>query len=536
MAFVNDYTALLAYLDSNSLRWNGMTDVGTSVVVTYSFVETANLPDPVDSAFDVSAYWSFSDVQRGYFRDVLAQYEAIAGVIFVEVTGEAMINVRGADVRGVGGWASMAQSTESYTSRGGFVNGVKNMEPGRYGYQLNLHELGHAMGLEHPHAEDTATLDPVLDTQDNSVMTYQIKSPYATDLAPFDKLAIAHLYGAVDQVAGWVVTLEDDGRISMRGSERGETMIAADRDTRVAAGDGDDMVFGREWNDTLIGGAGDDALSGSAGDDMLLGGAGNDEMLGGSGGDKLFGGIGNDQIDGAQDDDMIFGGAGHDVLMGGSGADLLRGGVGNDEMHGGAQADTLFGNDGDDTLFGDGSNDILVGGKGNDSIDGGGQSDLIFGGAGEDTLLGGIDGNDTIFGGAGADVIDGGAGWDEIYGDAGSDWLSGGSGGSDTLYGGAGNDTLVTVSGNDVLWGGDGADIFVFEPTIGYATVRVEDFTRGEDVLDYSHFAGTAWENVAQFNYNDGEGVLVYVDTDHPYLLLSNVASGALTQDDFIFG
>jgi hypothetical protein len=29
---------------------------------------------------------------------------------------------------------------------------------------------------------------------------------------------------------------------------------------------------------------------------------------------------------------------------------------------------------------------------------------------------------------------------------------------------------------------------------------------------------------------------LVYVDTDHPYLLLSNVASGALTQDDFIFG
>ena len=46
MAIVSDYTAVLAYLDNDVLRWNGMTAVGTPVIVTYSFVETADLPDP----------------------------------------------------------------------------------------------------------------------------------------------------------------------------------------------------------------------------------------------------------------------------------------------------------------------------------------------------------------------------------------------------------------------------------------------------------------------------------------------------------
>ena len=80
-----------------------MTAVGAPVIVTYSFVESADLPDLADSNYNVSSYWSFSEVQREYFRQVAAQYEAVAGIILVEVTGDAMVNIRGANLSGVGG-------------------------------------------------------------------------------------------------------------------------------------------------------------------------------------------------------------------------------------------------------------------------------------------------------------------------------------------------------------------------------------------------------------------------------------------------
>jgi serralysin len=444
MAIVSDYTAVLAYLDNDVLRWNGMTAVGTPVIVTYSFVETADLPDPAESNFNVSAYWSYSEVQRDYFRQVAAQYEAVAGIILVEVTGEAMVNIRGANVSGVGGWASLPVAYDAFTSQGGLVNGSVNMEPGRYGYQVNLHEFGHSMGLEHPHQDDSATLDPDLDTQANSVMTYNIRTPYATDLAPFDKQALVHLYGSVDLVADWQVTVIEDGSIEIVGSDRGETMIAVDRAAWLDAGLGNDTIFGRDWQDTLIGGAGDDAIAGGDGGDMIVGGVGRD------------------------------------------------------------------------TLHGDGGADLIVGGSGHDLIDGG-------------------DGQDTLLGGSGDDTIDGGANSDLIEGGLGNDLLNGGSSGGDTLVGGAGEDTLVAMGGNDVLIGGEDADTFVFETEIGYIKVVVEDFEQGIDRLDYTAFLGTSWADVEQFNYHDGEGVLVYVDTNHPYLVLTGMSQGSLLETDFLF-
>ena len=319
MAIVSDYTAILAYLDNDTLRWNGMTAVGAPVIVTYSFVESADLPDLADSNYNVSSCWSFSEVQREYFRQVAAQYEAVAGIILVEVTGDAMVNIPGANVSGVGG----------------LVNGNGNMEPGRYGYQVNLHEFGHAMALEHPHQIDSATLDSDFDTQANTVMTYNIGAPYATDLSPFDKQALVHLYGSVDLVAGWQVTVAEDGSLDAVGSDRSETMIAVDRAARLDAGLGNDMIFGREWQDTLI---------------------------------------------------------------------------------------------------------------------------------------------------VGAD-----------------------------------------------------ADTFVFETTVGYIKVVVEYFEQGSYHLDYTAFAGTGWADVQQFDYESGAGVLVYVDTGHPSLLLTGISQGSILETDFIF-
>lgn len=552
MAIVSDYTAVLAYLDNDVLRWNGMTAVGTPVIVTYSFVETADLPDPAESNFNVSAYWSYSEVQRDYFRQVAAQYEAVAGIILVEVTGEAMVNIRGANVSGVGGWASLPVAYDAFTSQGGLVNGSVNMEPGRYGYQVNLHEFGHSMGLEHPHQDDSATLDPDLDTQANSVMTYNIRTPYATDLAPFDKQALVHLYGSVDLVADWQVTVIEDGSIEIVGSDRGETMIAVDRAAWLDAGLGNDTIFGRDWQDTLIGGAGDDAIDGGDGGDMIVGGVGRDTLHGDRGEDQIFGGDHDDEVDGGDGADIVLAGTGSDFVLGGWGEDkiyggagdddlngededdILSGGAGNDLISGGFGDDLLRGQSGNDALFGGWGRDTLMGDAGDDDLHGDGGADLIVGGSGHDLIDGG-DGQDTLLGGSGDDTIDGGANSDLIEGGLGNDLLNGGSSGGDTLVGGAGEDTLVAMGGNDVLIGGEDADTFVFETEIGYIKVVVEDFEQGIDRLDYTAFLGTSWADVEQFNYHDGEGVLVYVDTNHPYLVLTGMSQGSLLETDFLF-
>lgn len=80
---MTDYTALLYYNDNDTLRWNGMTDVGTQVVVTYSFTETNELGNAgTDDPFGGNGYWAYSQAQRDLFRQVTEQYEAVSGVFF----------------------------------------------------------------------------------------------------------------------------------------------------------------------------------------------------------------------------------------------------------------------------------------------------------------------------------------------------------------------------------------------------------------------------------------------------------------------
>lgn len=193
-----------------------------------------------------------------------------------------------------------------------------------------------------------------------------------------------------------------------------------------------------------------DVLSGSAGADNLGGGAGKDILFGGGGTDTLDGGIGDD------------------TLLGDDGADLVSGGDGADHLEGGAGSDTLSGGAGDDILFGDEGRDRMVGGTGNDTLNGG-------------------DGNDRLDGDAGHDLLNGGDGADRLSGGDGNDVLLGGAG-NDTLYGDAGNDTLAGGAGADVLWGGDGSDVFVFVPGQGTQVTTINDFQRGEDVIDLSAF------------------------------------------------
>ena len=73
------------------------------------------------------------------------------------------------------------------------ANNVLDLTPGGYGYETLLHELGHTLGLAHPH-EDIA-LAPNLDISSNTLMSYnQSGGPYSA-YREIDLAAINWLYG-----------------------------------------------------------------------------------------------------------------------------------------------------------------------------------------------------------------------------------------------------------------------------------------------------------------------------------------------------
>ncbi len=485
MTAVTDQTGITYAAEGQTyFTWNGNVGQAVPVIVTYSFVETADLGSwDAASPYGNDGYASMTDAQRANFLDVLAQYEAAAGIVFVEVTsGAAMINAMTTSGSAYGGWADVAYATTGYTGMGELVvDSSGNFDEGSYGFLTMLHELGHAMGLQHPW-EGNITLDTAIDNQAHSVMTYNNSWPFGDHLGTLDVAAMQALYGAAGLTAGWETSFVR-GVLTVTGSDRGDTMLGVAGQTVLNGMAGSDALYGRQAADVLNGGLGADTLSGGGGADALNGGAGGDLIYAtdaavtwADGNVGLFGGTGNDTLVGAYRQDSLFGGSGADDMNGQSGNDVLRGGLGNDHLAGDVAG--VYG--GNDSLFGDGGRDVLEGGAGSDSLTGG----------------------------AGSDTLNGGAGWDSLYGGDGDDVLTGGASGAVVDY----------------FTGGAGADIFVFAAGDGGSTMYLTDFTRGEDRVD-----------VSGLGVSIGNLTISGLWAIFGNLWINTSVAGQLTEGDFVF-
>lgn len=222
--------ALLALSTNPSARWNypsttyigdTMGGLGTGVNVTYSFFTA--VPSYYASATGTiptsATFQAFSEAQKAATRSALAEVSAITKLTFTEVSdagdgGQLRLGsfpmYSGNGFVGYAyypatNWKNVAGDIwlDTYATN-------QDMTTGYFGYATLLHEIGHAIGLKHPHQGDV-TLPTAVDNRQWTVMSYtnQPKNTIATfngtslsyknifgdGYGVYDILALQYLYG-----------------------------------------------------------------------------------------------------------------------------------------------------------------------------------------------------------------------------------------------------------------------------------------------------------------------------------------------------
>jgi len=286
-----EVTALLA---SANPGWNGA--IGRGGVVTFSFAQNP------EAGTAPGSFGSLTVAQMDSARLALNAWAEVSGINFVEVPDRA--GGLGTDIRFLKESMSSTTAGFAYYPPNGAISlsasyyATDPMTPGSYGYEVLIHEIGHALGLKHPF-EGFSVLPALMDTWQNTVMSYTQTGPTPTGVKPFDVAAISYVYGSQADQPAWATRAGYDAAsdsVVMVGDGSAETIWGTSRRSTAYAGGGNDSLLGGSGAEHFFGQEGNDTLSGNDGNDTLLGGTGNDTLEGGFGNDWLAGGTGTNTI------------------------------------------------------------------------------------------------------------------------------------------------------------------------------------------------------------------------------------------------
>ncbi|PVE24872.1 matrixin [Microvirga sp. KLBC 81] len=351
--------------------------------LTYSFpTSSVHYSDPYGSNEPLTNFGVFLSAQQAAARAALKLYSSVANLTFTAITET---RTQHADIRFARSdkpstaWAYFPSAQEA----GGdvWINNSSRIydapRKGNYAYLTIIHEIGHALGLEHPH--EGSTIMPLSrDSMEYTVMSYRshvnasLSSGYvnetwgyAQSLMMYDIAAIQHLYGANYTT--------NSGNTKYTWTPSGQSYI----DGVLQSAPGNNRIFQTVWdgggNDTynfsqyttgltvdLAPGAwtitsqaqraklswgGSKLAAGNIANALLY----NDDprslienVLGGSASDVLKGNDGTNNLQGRSGNDLLYGRGGNDILKGGTGNDRIIGQSGKDSMYGSTGADTFI--------------------------------------------------------------------------------------------------------------------------------------------------------------------------------------------------